>query len=81
VGKCNWGNQSDLSALSLEQIKSLLTDREQGVANSARSVYAFAHDFQLSDRVFANAFDSRLSIKRITIGPSDQLKHGRLIFL
>ena len=48
-------NQSDLSALSLEQIESLLTDHEQGAANSARFVHAFVHEIQPYDRVFANA--------------------------
>jgi len=77
----NWLNQSDLSALSVEQIESLLTDREQGAANSARSVHAFVHDIQPGDRVFANAFDSPLSIKGITLGPSDQRKYGRFLCL
>jgi hypothetical protein len=74
-------NQKDLSALSLEQIESLLTGREQVAANSARSVHAFVHDIQPGDRVFANAFDSPLSIKRITLGPSDQRKYGRFLRL
>ena len=77
----NWLNQSDLSALSLEQIESLLADHEQGAANSARYVQAFFHDIQPGDRVFANAFDSPLSIKRITLGPSDQWKYGRFLCL
>jgi hypothetical protein len=73
----NWLNQSDLSALSVEQIESLLTDREQGAANSARSVHAFVHDIQPGDRVFANAGKS--SCKGIGIVTSDYLppKHKK----
>ena len=59
----NWLNQSDLSALSIDQIESHLADHDQGAANSARSVHAFVHDIQPGDRVFANAGKS--SCKRI----------------
>ena len=74
----NWLNQSDLSALSVEQIESLLTDREQGAANSARSVHAFVHDIQPGDRVFANAGKS--SCKGMGIVTSDYLppKHKKI---
>jgi hypothetical protein len=73
----NWLNQSDLSALSVEQIESFLTDREQGAANSARSVRAFVHDIQPGDRVFANAGKS--SCKGMGIVTSDYLppKHKK----
>ena len=73
----NWLNQTDLSALSVEQIESLLTDREQGAANSARSVHAFVRDIQPGDRVFANAGKS--SCKGIGIVTSDYLppKHKK----
>jgi hypothetical protein len=73
----NWLNQSDLSALSVEQIESFLTDREQGAANSARSVRAFVHDIQPGDRVFANAEKS--SCKGMGIVTSDYLppKHKK----
>jgi hypothetical protein len=73
----NWLNQSDLSALSLDQIESLLADHDQGATNSARSIYSFVRDLQPDDRVFANAGKS--TCKGIGIVTSDYLppKHKK----
>lgn len=73
----NWLNQSDLSALSIEQTEALLADHEQGAANSARSIHSFVNDIQPNDLVFANAGKS--SCKGVGIISSDYLppKHKK----